>query len=206
MLWYFDMSLFDLKQLKVLSWFDLDWQGVLMLMLFFVVDDCFGVVYQEYVLVYGEDVEVVLCFLYCVMVFKEENLFGGIFDQFQIDGGLVGKFVVFNWVMDCFGIEVICYMLKGLDVYCIMVCVKGKVECLFCIVKEVYEMFYYFYEFDSEDEVNCWLVCYVVIYNNGGYCYEQCLCIEDWFVRLFEGGICMMCIWECYCVFVCEFE
>ncbi len=57
MLWHFDMSPSDLKQLKAPTWIDPDRNGAPTLMLFSVVDDRSGVVYQEYALVYGEDAE-----------------------------------------------------------------------------------------------------------------------------------------------------
>lgn len=75
MLWHFDMSPSDLKQLKAPTWIDPDRNGAPTLMLFSVVDDRSGVVYQEYALVYGEDAEAALRFLFRAMAPKEGNPF-----------------------------------------------------------------------------------------------------------------------------------
>lgn len=42
------------------------------------------------------------------------------------------------------------YMLVGKDGIWMMVWFKGKVECFFWIVKEVYEILYYFYKLEME--------------------------------------------------------
>ena len=103
MLWHFDMSPSDLKQLKAPTWLDPDRHGAPTLMLFSIVDDRSGVAYQEYALVYGEDAEAALRFLFRVMAPKEDNAFGGIPDSIQLDGGPVGKSAVFRRVMECLG-------------------------------------------------------------------------------------------------------
>lgn len=206
MLWHFDMSPSDLKQLKVPTWLDPDRQGAPTLMLFSVVDDRSGVAFQEYALVYGEDAEAALRFLYRAMAQKEGNPFGGIPDQLQIDGGPAGKSAVFNRVMDCLGIEVIRHMPKGSDAHRTTARAKGKVERPFRTVKEAHETLYHFHEPDSENEANRWLARYVATYNNGGHRHEQRSRIEDWLARLPDAGIRAMCSWERYCAFAREPE
>src|SRR3546814_5499436 len=62
-LWHFDMSPSDLKQVEAPLWIE-QGRGKPTLMLFSAVDDCSGVVYQEYRSVYGEDAESALRFLF----------------------------------------------------------------------------------------------------------------------------------------------
>src|SRR3546814_17828086 len=54
--WHFEMSPSDLKQVEAPLWIE-QGRGKPTLMLFSAVDDCSGVVYQEYRSVYGEDAE-----------------------------------------------------------------------------------------------------------------------------------------------------
>ena len=70
-LWQFDMSPSDLKQVEAPLWVE-QGRGKPTLMLFSVVDDRSGVVYDEYRCVYGEDAESALRFLFNAMAPKPE--------------------------------------------------------------------------------------------------------------------------------------
>src|SRR3546814_3495388 len=70
-LWHFDMSPSDLKQVEAPLWIE-QGRGKPTLMLFSAVDDCSGVVYQEYRSVYGEDAESALRFLFNAFAAKPE--------------------------------------------------------------------------------------------------------------------------------------
>ncbi|MEG3167900.1 hypothetical protein U1737_06790 [Sphingomonas sp. LB3N6] len=61
------------------------------MMLFSVVDDRSGVVYQEYALIYGEDAEAAQRFLFRAMAPKEDNPFEGIPENIQLDDGPVSN-------------------------------------------------------------------------------------------------------------------
>src|SRR3546814_6766228 len=67
----FDMSPSDLKQVEAPLWIE-QGRGKPTLMLFSAVDDCSGVVYQEYRSVYGEDAESELRFLFNAFAAKPE--------------------------------------------------------------------------------------------------------------------------------------
>src|SRR3546814_4219845 len=71
-LWHFDMSPSDLKQVEAPLWIE-QGRGKPTLMLFSAVDDCSGVVYQEYRSVYGEDAESALRFLFNAFAAKPER-------------------------------------------------------------------------------------------------------------------------------------
>src|SRR3546814_9626970 len=70
-LWHFDMSPSDLKQVEAPLWIE-QGRGKPTLMLFSAVDDCSGVVYQEYRSVYGEDAESDLRILFKALDAKPE--------------------------------------------------------------------------------------------------------------------------------------
>ena len=206
MLWHFDMSPSDLKQLKAPTWIDPDRNGAPTLMLFSVVDDRSGVVYQEYALVYGEDAEAALRFLFRAMSPKEGNPFEGIPENIQLDGGPVGKSSVFKRVMECLGITVTPHMPAGSDGRRTTARAKGKVERPFRTVKEAHETLYHFHEPASEEEANRWLVRYIATYNSGDHRREPHSRIDDWLGHLPDGGIRTMCSWERYCAFAREPE
>ena len=56
-LWQFDISASDLKDIEQPAWIDPERKGRPVPMLFSVVDDRSGAAYQEYLCVYGENVE-----------------------------------------------------------------------------------------------------------------------------------------------------
>jgi len=73
--WQFDLSHSDLKTIEQWPEWVSDGKGRPILMLYSVVDDRSGVAYQEYHVVYGEDVEAALRFLYHAMASKEASGF-----------------------------------------------------------------------------------------------------------------------------------
>lgn len=170
-------------------------------MLFSVVDDRSGVVYQEYALVYGEDAEAALRFLFRAMAPKADSPFEGTPENIQLDGGPVGKSSVFKRVMECLGITVTPHMPAGSDGRRTTARAKGKVERPFRTVKEAHETLYHFHEPASEEEANRWLARYIATYNSGDHRREPHSRIEDWLGRLPDGGIRAMCSWERYCAF-----
>ena len=88
-LWQLDLSPSDLKQIKAPPWVE-PGRGAPTLMLYSVVDDRSGVVYQEYRCVYGEDVEAALRFLFNAMAAKPEDsglVLQGIPDALYMDNG-----------------------------------------------------------------------------------------------------------------------
>ena len=205
-LWHFDMSPSDPRQLRAPAWVDPDRAGAPTLMLFSVVDDRSGVSYQEYALVYGEDVEAALRFLFRAMSPKEDNPFGGIPEMMQIDGGPVGKSAVFKRVMECLGIDAFPHMPAGSDGRRTTARSKGKVERPFRTVKDAHETLYHFHEPGSEEEANRWLARFVVSYNNADHRSGARSRLEDWLAHLPEDGIRAMCTWERYCAFAREPE
>lgn len=205
-LWHFDMSPSDLKQLKPPAWVDPDRQGAPTLMLFSVVDDRSGVAYQEYALVYGEDVEAALRFLFRAMAPKDGNPFGGIPEIIQLDGGPVGKSAVFKRVMECLGVAPLPHMPAGSDGRRTTARAKGKVERPFRTVKEAHETLYHFHEPGSEEEANRWLARYLATYNAGDHRQLPHSRLDDWLGHLPEGGIRAMCPWERFCAFAREPE
>ena len=72
--WQFDISPSDLKHLKAPPWVD-ETRGPPTLMLYSLVDDRSGVVYQEYRCTYGEAVEAALQFLFNAMSPKADEHF-----------------------------------------------------------------------------------------------------------------------------------
>lgn len=93
--WHFDLSPSDLKQLPVWPAWVKSRKSRPTLMLYSVVDDRSGVAYQEYHIVYGEDVEAGLRFLYRAMAVKdiEGYPFQGIPSMIYTDNGPMRKAV-----------------------------------------------------------------------------------------------------------------
>ena len=115
--WQFDLSPSDLKQMPEWpAWVETR-KGRPTLMLYSVVDDRSGVAYQEYHVVYGEDVEAALRFLYRAMTPKEiEGFpFQGIPSMIYTDNGPIAKSRVFQRVLEYLGIELRTHMPKGKD-------------------------------------------------------------------------------------------
>jgi hypothetical protein len=158
-LWHFDMSPSDLKEVPAPLW-SVAGRGAPTLMLYSVVDDRSGAVYQEYRCVYGEDAESALRFLYNAMAAKAEDgglVLQGIPDALYLDNGPVAKSRVFRNVMDCLGVRVMTHLPAGKDGRRVTARSKGKVERPFRTVKEAHETLYHFHRPESEAEANLWL-------------------------------------------------
>jgi hypothetical protein len=112
--WHFDLSPSDLKHLPEWpSWVGQK-KGKPNLMLYSVVDDRSGVAYQEYHVVFGEDVEAALRFLYRAM--SDKNIegfpFQGIPKMIYTDNGPIPRSQIFQRVLDYLGIELRTHMPK----------------------------------------------------------------------------------------------
>lgn len=160
-------------------------------MLFSVVDDRSGVVYQEYRCVYGEDAESALRFLYNAMATKpEEDMpFQGIPEAIYMDNGPVTRSRVFQNVMACLGVKVMTHLPAGSDGRRTTARSKGKVERPFRTVKDVHETLYHFHEPRDEAEANLWLRRYLIRYNAQDHRSEPHSRIEDWGQHLSEKGV-----------------
>jgi len=91
--WHFDLSPSDLKQLPEWPAWVENKQGKPVLMLYSLVDDRSGVAYQEYHVVFGEDVEAALRFFYRAMAVKETEgfPFQGIPHMIYTDNGPIAR-------------------------------------------------------------------------------------------------------------------
>jgi hypothetical protein len=204
--WQFDLSPSDLKVIeKWPEWMDQK-KGRPLLMLYSVVDDRSGVIYQEYHCVYGEDVEAALRFLYHAMAPKEiEGFpFQGIPQMIYTDNGPIAKSHVFQRVMQYLGIEIRRHMPSGKDGRRVTARAKGKVERPFRTVKNVHETLFRFHKPKSVEEANKWLLNYVLRYNEDDHRSESHSRIEDWIENLPPNGIREMCAWERYSTFARE--
>jgi hypothetical protein len=175
--WQFDLSPSDLKKVKTPAWIDPD-RGHPLLMIYSLVDDRSGVVYQEYHGVYGEDV--------------------------QAANGPITRSLVFQKVMGYLGIEVRTHMPAGKDGRRTTARSKGKVERPFRTVKEIHETLFHLHE--PETEANAGLQRYLVHYNQQPHRKEPHARIEDWLENLPNTGLREMCNWERFCTFAREPE
>jgi len=206
--WQFDLSPSDLKSLD--EW--PDWitkrQGRPLLMLYSIVDDRSGVAYQEYHVVYGEDVEAALRFLFKAMTPKNIDgfPFQGIPEIIYTDNGPISKSKIFQRVLTLLGIELRLHMPKGKDGKRTTARSKGKVERPFRTVKEVHETLYHFHKPKDEAEANQWLINYVLRYNEKEHRQEPHSRIEDWIKKIPPSGIKKMCPWDRFCTFAREPE
>ena len=205
--WQFDMSPSDLKHVKAPLWVNPD-RGTPTLMLFSVVDDRSGVVYQEYRCVYGEDVEAALRFLFHAMAPKsmEEFPFHGIPAMIYLDNGPVAHSHVFQQVMQYLSIEVRTHVPAGKDGRRVTTRAKGKVERPFRTVKEMHETLYHFHEPKDEEEANAWLLNFLIRYNGMQHRSEPHSRLEDWLQNVPPAGVRAMCTWERFCTFAREPE
>ena len=207
-LWQFDMSPSDLKEVPVPLW-SAPGRGAPTLMLYSVVDDRGGAVYQEYRCVYGEDAESALRFLYNAMAPKAGDsglVLQGIPEAVYLDNGPVAKSRVFKNVMQCLGVRVMPHMPAGKDGRRVTARSKGKVERPFRTVKEAYETLYHFHKPENEAEANLWLHRYLASYNAQPHRAEPHSRSEDWLAHLPTAGLRAMCDWERYCAFAREPE
>ena len=207
-LWQFDMSPSDLKEVPAPLW-SAPGRGAPTLMLYSIVDDRSGAVYQEYRCVYGEDAESALRFLYNAMTPKTGDsglVLQGIPDAIYLDNGPVAKSRVFKNVMACLGVQVMPHMPAGKDGRRVTARSKGKVERPFRTVKEAHETLYHFHKPQDEAEANLWLHRYLASYNAQPHRAEPHSRSEDWLAHLPAAGLRAMCDWERYCAFAREPE
>lgn len=188
--WQFDMSPSDLKHIEAPSWVRGDLKAPT-LMLFSVVDDRSGTVYQEYRCVYGEDVESALRFLFRAMAAKElpDHPPQGIPKMIYQDCGPVSRRQIYQRVMRYLGVEVRTHMPAGSDGRRTTAQATGKVERPFRTVKEMHETLYHFNQPHDEAEANAWLLNFLVRYNAMDHRLEPHSRIADWLAHLpAEGG------------------
>lgn len=206
--WQFDLSPSDLKQLPEWPAWVENRKGRPTLMLYSVVDDRSGVAYQEYHVVFGEDVEAALRFLYRAMAVKEiEGFpFQGIPQMIYTDNGPIAKSQVFQKVLEYLGIELRTHMPKGKDGRRTTARAKGKVERPFRTIKEIHETLYHFHTPKNEEEANTWLLNYVLRYNEKGHRSENHSRIEDWIKNLPASGLRKVCSWDRFATFAREPE
>ncbi len=206
--WQFDVSPSDLKALpEPPAWIDAR-RGRPVLMLYSVIDDRSGVAYQEYHVVYGEDVPAALRFLFRAMAPKtlEGFPFQGRPHVLYLDNGPIAKSQLFRRVMRYLDVEVRCHMPQGKGGRRVTSRAKGKVERPFRTVKEVHETLYHFHTPQHEEEANSWLMNFLLRYNEQPHRLEPHSRLEDWLNHLPPTGIRQMCSWERFCTFAREPE
>lgn len=205
--WHFDLSSSDLKRLK--SSVELEpGRGKPLLMVYSVVDDRSGVLYQEYHEVYGENVGAALKFLFNAMSAKDHQdfPFQGIPSMIYLDNGPISRSRVFQKVMNYLGIEVRTHVPQGKDGRRVTARAKGKVERPFRTVKEMHETLYHLHEPETLIEANTWLMQFLLNYNKQPHRRESHSRIEDWLSNLTKDGIREMCSWDRFCTFAREPE
>jgi len=200
--WQFDISRSDLKELPEMpSWIDLN-RGRPKLMLFSVTDDRSGVCYQDYCVVYGEELEAVLRFLYRAMAPKDDFPFQGIPEMIYTDNGPFRKSAVFQRVLECLGINLKSHLPADSDGRRTTARSKGKVERPCRTIKETHEVLYHKLKPQNEEEANQWLHHHLyTYYNTRDHRSEKCTRIEDWLQNLRPEGFKQMCSWEKYSAF-----
>lgn len=207
--WQFDLSPSDLKHLDEQPAWASERKGRPILMLYSVVDDRSGVSYQEYHLVYGEDVGAALRFLFNAMSPQqiEGFPFQGIPQIIYMDNGPIAKSRLFRRVMEeRLGIELRCHEPRGKGGRRTTSRSKGKVERPFRTVKEVHETLYHFHKPSNEEEANTWLMNFLLRYNAQKHRTEEHSRLEDWLQNLPPSGLREMCSWERFCSFAREPE
>jgi hypothetical protein len=206
--WHFDLSYSDLKDMDEWPPWIEHKKGRPLLMLYGVVDDRSGAAYYEYHVVYGEDVESALKFLYKAMSPKNKDNFPfqGIPKMIYMDNGPISKSQLFRRVMDYLKIEPRVHMPQGKDGRRTTARSKGKVERPFRTVKEVHETLYHFHQPKNVQEANEWLMNYLLRYNDNKHRSEPHSRMEDWVENVPPGGIQKVCSWERFCTFAREPE
>lgn len=206
--WQFDLSPSDLKTLEDWPAWITSKDGRPILMLYSVVDDRSGVAFQKYDVVYGEDAESALRFLFVAMSQKKVDgfPFQGIPGMIYMDNGPIARSHVFQRVMRYLGVEIRSHVPKGKDGRRTTSRSKGKVERPFRTVKEVHETLYHYNKPNDIDEANAWLQNYILRYNEKPHRIEDHSRIDDWIKNLPPSGIREMCSWERYCTFAREPE
>ncbi|MCK5323365.1 MAG: DDE-type integrase/transposase/recombinase, partial [Desulfobulbaceae bacterium] len=206
--WHFDLSPSDLKQLPEWPAWVENRQGKPVLMLYSLIDDRSGVAYQEYHVVFGEDVEAALRFFYRAMAVKETEgfPFQGIPQMIYTDNGPIARSRVFQRVLDYLGIELRTHMPKGKGGRRTTARAKGKVERPFRTIKELHETLYHFHRPKNEEEANAWLLNYVLRYNEKPHRSESHSRIEDWIKNIPASGLREVCSWDRFATFAREPE
>lgn len=206
--WQFDLSPSDLKSVEELPPWTRERGGKPVLMLYSVVDDRSGVAYQEYHVVYGEDVSAALRFLFRAMTPKDVEgfAFQGRPQMLYMDNGPIAKSRLFRRVMEMLQIEVRCHLPRGKGGRRVTSRAKGKVERPFRTVKEVHETLYHFHKPRSQEEANQWLMTFLLRYNEQAHRSEPHSRLEDWLKALPSAGLREMCSWDRMCTFAREPE
>lgn len=203
--WQFDISRSDLKELpEIPSWIDLS-RGRPRLMLFSVTDDRSGVCYQDYDVVFGEELEAVLRFLYRAMAPKDDYQFQGIPEMIYCDNGSFSRTSVFTRVLQCLGVNFKTHMPKDSDGRRTTARSKGKVERPFRTIKETLEVLYHKVKPQNIEEANQILHHHLYkFYNTRDHRSEKHTRIEDWLQNLPPAGFKQMCSWEKFSSFARE--
>lgn len=206
--WQFDLSPSDLKELPEWPPWVTQYKSKPTLMLYSVIDDRSGVAYQEYHVVFGEDVESALRFLFRAMAEKDVEgfPFQGVPKMIYTDNGPIARSQIFQRVLEYLGIELRTHMPKGKDGRRTTARAKGKVERPFRTVKEVHETLYHFHTPKDEEEANKWLLNYILRYNEKSHRVEKHSRIEDWIGRQPPSGLRKNCSWERFATFAREPE
>lgn len=203
--WQFDISRSDLKELpEIPSWIDVS-RGRPKLMLFSVTDDRSGVCYQDYDVVFGEELEAVLRFLYRAMAPKDNYQFQGIPEMIYTDNGPFRRSAVFNRVMECLGVTIKSHMPEDSDGRRKTARSKGKVERPFRTIKETLEVLYHKVKPQNLEEATQILHHHLyTFYNTRDHRSEKHTRIEDWLQNLPPSGFKQMCTWEKFSSFARE--
>jgi hypothetical protein len=209
--WQFDVSVSDahyLAEQRVLP--EAGQSGYPHLALFSVVDDHSRVNYQEYHLVYGEEVEAALLFLFHAMAPKDDPgfPFQGIPTVLYMDNGPLAKSRVFHRVLEeKLGIEIKIHETPQQGGRRRTAArAKGKVERCFRAVKESFETLFHFHTPDTVAEANQWLFKHLLHYNSQQHPTRAGSRIEVWAHGLPAAGFRQMCAWDTYCTFAREPE
>lgn len=209
--WQFDISISDayyLGEQKALP--EVGRSGYPHLALFSVVDDYSRVNYQEYHLVYGEEVEAALLFLFRAMSPKSDTAFPfqGIPQTIYMDNGPLAKSKVVHRVLaEKLGIEVKVHQTPEQGGRRrTSARAKGKVERCFRTTKESFETLFHFNKPKTVTEANQWLLTYLLHYNCQKHPSKELNRIEAWFSGLPTAGLRQLCTWETYCTFAREPE
>jgi hypothetical protein len=209
--WQFDVSISDayyLAEQKAIT--ETGHSGYPHLALFSVVDDYSRVNYQEYHLVYGEEVEAGLLFLFRAMAPKNDPAFPfqGIPKTLYMDNGPLAKSRVLRRVLEeKLGIEI-----KVHDIperggrRRTPARSKGKVERCFRAIKESFETLFHFHKPETVREANEWLFQHLLHYNCQEHPTKVGNRIEIWAAGLPVEGFRQMCSFETYSTFAREPE
>lgn len=209
--WQFDISISDayyLDEQKALP--EKNHSGYPHLALFSVVDDYSRVNYQEYHLVYGEEIEAGLLFLFRAFSPKSDATFPfqGIPKIIYMDNGPLAKSRVVRRVLEeKLGIEIKVHQTpEQATQRRTSARAKGKVERCFRVIKESFETLFHFHKPQTVTEANLWLFTHLLHYNCQKHPSKESSRLETWVSGLPVNGFRQMCSWETYCTFAREPE